>query len=102
MVNEVQILPYAKPTYDTGMTKALQMVHVAALTMRQLHQGTWAPDLQAAMVDVLYILLNPKLKYNMGVAEALQMVNNSGVTLLGQAVAWGYAKALPPLLDAVS
>ena len=54
------------------------------------------------MVDVLYILLDPKLKYNTGVAEALQMVNISGVTLLGQAVAWGYAKALPPLLDAVS
>ena len=37
MVNELQILPYAKPTYDTGMTKALQMVHVAPLTTRQLH-----------------------------------------------------------------
>jgi hypothetical protein len=54
------------------------------------------------MVEVLQILLDPKLNYNTGVAEALQMVNSSGVTLLGQAVAWGYAKALPLLLDTVS
>jgi hypothetical protein len=37
MACKLQILPYAKPMYNTGVTKALQMVHVAPLTTRQLH-----------------------------------------------------------------
>ena len=36
------------------------------------------------------------------VIAALQMQDpKSGVTLLGQAVAWGYDEAIPPILDAV-
>ena len=101
-VYKLQTLSHAKPAYNTGMTKALQKVHVAPLTKRQKHRGMWAPGLQAAMAEVLQILLDAQPSCNVGIAEAMQMVNKSGVTLLGQAVAWGYAKALPPLLDAVS
>ena len=39
MADILHILLYAKPTYDagTGVTKALQMVHIAPLTVRRLH-----------------------------------------------------------------
>lgn len=37
MVDVLHILLCAKPTYDTGMTQALQMVHIAPLTVKWLH-----------------------------------------------------------------
>ncbi len=55
---------------------------------------------------LLDLLLNPgdgwpTGKYELS-AAALQMRNpKSGVTLLGQAVAWGYDEAIPPILTAV-
>lgn len=47
------------------------------------------------------ILLRPP-DDGLDMAAALQAADaKSGVTLLGQAVAWGYEQALPDLLDAI-
>ena len=69
------------------------------------------PAVQNNMGAVLDILLNPKRgvspyhpvkDYREHIIAALQMQDpKSGVTLLGQAVAWGYDEALLPILDAV-
>ena len=52
-----------------------------------------------AVEAVLELLLAPE-EDDEDMALALRCVSRRGVTVLGQAVAWGYYEALPPLLAA--
>ena len=52
-----------------------------------------------AIETVLELLLAP-IRDGEDMALALRCVSRRGVTVLGQAVAWGYDEALPPLLAA--
>ena len=62
-------------------------------------------EVKAAMygrnaVEAVLELLLPPSKDGEDMARALRCVSRRGVTVLGQAVAWGYDEALPPLLAA--
>ena len=56
-----------------------------------------------AVLEILLTVKKGAIHYRReDVVAALQMQDpKSGVTLLGQAVAWGYDEAMPSILDAV-
>ena len=64
---------------------------------------------QNAMGTMLEILLSRGNQLHLNKEEGVETLAaalvmrdaKSGVTLLGQAVAWGYDEAIPPILDAV-
>lgn len=60
-------------------------------------RGPSQPEMRA----LLEMLLAPEEDSPVTAKVLATRIPDTGVTLLGHAVAWGYADALPPLLDAV-